>query len=63
MIILEIPEEEKRPIDYAEDEVDFELVIESGLEEVAVIDEVDNRLCDEEDDSEDESKVVQTSEL
>ena len=58
-----IPEEEERPIDYTEDEVDFELVIESGLEEVAVIDEIDNRLCDEEDDSEDEFKVVQTSEL
>ena len=58
-----IPEEEEWPIDYAEDEVDFELVIESGLEEVAVIDEIDNRFCDEEDDSEDESKVVQTSEL
>ena len=58
-----IPEEEEWPIDYAENEVDFELVIESGLEEVAVINEVDNRLCDEEDDSEDESKVVQSSEL
>ena len=61
--MLGIPEEEEWPIDYAEDEVDFELVIESGLEEVAVIDEIDNRFCDEEDDSEDESKVVQSSEL
>ena len=58
-----LPKEEERPVDNAKDEVHLESIVKSSLQEIPVINEVDDRLSDEEHNGEDKSHVKETSEL
>ena len=62
-MMFPVPQEEEGPIAYAEDESDFEIVVECGFEEVAMVDEVDDWLRDKEDEGEDDCEIKKSSEL
>lgn len=62
-MMFPVPQEEKGPIAYAEDKSDFEIVVECGFEEVAMVDEVDDWLRDKEDEGEDDCEIKKSSEL
>lgn len=58
---IEVPKEEERPRRKAEEEIDADSLVESGIEEVSMLHEVDNRLRDKEDAKEDDSQIKEAS--
>lgn len=56
-----VPQEEERPCDGAKEEILANFLIEGGVQEVAVIYEVDDRLRDKEYCEKDDSKIEESS--
>ena len=52
-MIVDLPDEEERPVYHTEDQIDLKGVIQSGFQKVAVIDEVYDGLGDKENNGED----------